>query len=271
MKKTIRSGSGVGDNIYLHSVVRHLAKQNPQIHYSVRTRFPELFCQLPKNVSTEEFSKVRCDIVSHYSTRKRIKDTDQYQDMLITAGLPKESEFATDWQVMNKGFTDGVLKASGGKPIVIVNQPRAPMGRRDGFGLEILPDSDVFDYTALQVKELLGAYLVQIGGKEADAMHECPHIDLSLVGKTSLKGIMDLGRIASAGFGQCSQIIPLMEIFDKPVMIAWGHRVAQSKEEYVRTILPEKILHGKKSSWVFGNWSNEKIYERVEEWVKQSF
>lgn len=265
---TVRSGSGIGDNIYLHSIVRHLAIQNPEKIYSVRTKYPDLFRCLPGNVKTEEFSKVACAVVAHYSNRKNIKQTDQYQDMLINAGLSIDLPMTTDWRIQNQSFIDHIVNEANGRPIILTQPIRLPMGRDDQFGLEIMPNASKYDHGLKMLKRELNAYVIMIGTSHARNIIPSS-VDLDLLNKTRIHTIMDLGKIAFMTYGQCSQMIPLGEIYNNPVMVGWGHNVTRSKDVYVRTILPEKILHGEKSSYFYDDWSDEKIENKMKDFVRE--
>jgi hypothetical protein len=53
-----------------------------------------------------------------------------------------------------------------------------------------------------------------------------------------------------------------MEGFNKPLLAIWSSAIEKSEHHYVRRIIPEKILSGEKSLFLYDDWQNrDKIVE----------
>lgn len=240
--KVIRGGSGLGDSLYVRGVVERLSD------LEVRTDYPELFKDL--DVVCTPFSRHNVDILAHYSKRKEFQ-TNQWEDVCIEAGIEPEPLRFT-WNG----------KVNLGKPYVLIASPRTPMGRKDGFGAELLPDEAVFRETL----EGIDCLRVLVGEKP---IYPIPY-DVDLTGKTSLSELMSLAKGAIGLIGQCSYIIPLAEGFDKPLLVLWSHKVFTSEHYYVRRINPRKILSGERSYHLYDDWDEGKRHEAIQTFKQES-
>ena len=70
----IRSGSGLGDAIYLRCICEHFARAGERV--VACTDYPEVF--LGSNVETDRFSRERITTVAHYTAGKSRPDTTQW-------------------------------------------------------------------------------------------------------------------------------------------------------------------------------------------------
>src|SRR5262245_41276597 len=95
--REIRAGSGLGDSIYLQSIVRHVVLSGSKI--APRSDYPDLFRSL--DIPVRRFHKARPCVVAHYAPRKLIPGTTQFEDMAINAGIAGPVEMRLDWQVVN--------------------------------------------------------------------------------------------------------------------------------------------------------------------------
>lgn len=232
--RSIRAGSGLGDAMYLQAVVRHLTRNGER--FRVNTDWRDVFLPLAGRVELAPFNR-KADLCAHYSLRKGRKDTDQFQDCCIQAGITEPVEFRMDWAPRNTALIQRV-RASG-RPVLLVQLPRAPMGRRDGFGAELLPDTAVMQ----ALLDQLGRHFctVQIGS--GAPLYRFTGIEIDLAGNTSICDLLDLGVSADAMFGYCSYMVPLAEQFDKPALFVWSARGLRSGKAFVNQITPAKILH----------------------------
>ncbi len=246
--KRIRSGRGLGDNIYLLNIVTHLVGKRKELE--VCTDFPELFEHLP--VQIDKFGRHNIDIISHYNQNRYDKDHHQWEDCCYKAKLnPKDVRYGLDWKVK------GDLKLP--KPFVFVALPRQPMNRKDGFGIELLPDCRVIDQILDRLQEKY--YTVQVG--KGRPLYNLENIDYDLSNKTSITDLMDIASQAEVFVGQVSFIIPLAESFDKPLIAVWSRKGLDSEERFVNHIKPEKILSKPTSHYVIDDWSDDRIAETV--------
>ena len=125
--KRIRSGRGLGDTLYMRSLVRHLVGIGKNLQ--VCTDYPELFEGMP--VTFDVFSRHNIDYLSHYTKHKADQRTNQWQDICKTAGV--EAELKIDWKVKNKSLVNEILDMANGRKVLFVHGGREPMARKDRF------------------------------------------------------------------------------------------------------------------------------------------
>lgn len=252
----IRGGSGLGDSIYVAAVVRHLLARGHG-PLEVCSDYPDVFRQLPVTVSP--FRRDRIRYLAHYSARKAL-DTKQWQDICITAGLERDAELRLDWKVGSAHLIAQLRELAAGRPIVLVQLPRAPMGRVDGFGMELLPDCRVLQgaIDALQGRALV----VQIGA--GPALFDFTGIDVDLAGATTVTELLDLACAADALLGYVSFLVPLAEVFDKRALLVWSRRGLRSRTSYVRQITPAKVLSKATSRHVVDDCTAAELREAVD-------
>lgn len=258
--KTIRGGMGIGDAIYVHAVARFLVAQGVQL--KVATAWPDVYRFLP--VECVPFRRDRIDILAHYSARKP-QPTRQWQDVCITARVPTDTELAIEWRATGD-IGEQVRRQAGGLPVIAVQMPRAPMGRTDGFGRELLPDC-----TAIQrlIDAARGrAFLVQIGaGKQ---VHRFDGIDLDLANRTTVPELFDLAQAVDGFLGYVSFVVPLAEVMNKRALLVWSARGLKAPLSYVRQITPQKVLEKSTSRWVMDNADRATLLGALDELVLRS-
>jgi hypothetical protein len=244
----IRAGSGLGDSIYLQSIVRHLQKQGQQV--IPRSNYPDVF--KPLGVPVANFSKEGNPMVAHYVTRIAKTGTTQFQDMCLVAGIKTRVEMRLDWQAKDAGLLMGVRK-----PVIAVMLPRLPMDRKDGFGKDLMPNWQILQQLLDQVK----FSKVQIGG--GDAVYKYSGIDLDLSNKTSITQLLDVASLVDGFAGMCSFMIPLAESLGKPFFCLWSAAGLASRTQYLRHLTPQKVIHNHDlGKYAIDNWKPEKI-ERI--------
>ena len=261
--KTIRCGRGLGDSLYLQSVCREYVKQGQRL--KIATDFPDIFKPLGDMVSTMPFTRERIDIIAHYSLRKIYRDTTQFQDCCIQAGLSKNVEFKLDWKIVNSQLVEKLKIASKGKPILIVQSPRSPMNRVDGYGKELLPDR----YVLQDILDIISPKLFTVLIGNETPMFELNGIDLDLVKKTSITDLLDIAFVCDAIYGYCSFAVPLAESFDKKALFVWSDNGLKSRDQFISSITPRKILHKPTSFHVVDNWTKEQITEISNAFLQQ--
>jgi hypothetical protein len=231
--RTIRGGSGLGDAIYVASVVRHLNLRGERLR--VATDWPDVFRYL--DVECIQFTRNGIDILAHYSARKP-QPTKQFVDVCQTAGIREPVELKLEWRTERRLST--------ALPVVLVQLPRSPMGRTDGFGAALLPDCRVIQ----RAIDLLNgrAYIVQVGSGKA--LHRFTGIDLDLSNKTSVVELIDLAAGCDAFLGYVSFIVPLAESLNKPALLVWSRKGLNSGTAYIRQITPQKVLYRDSSHYV---------------------
>lgn len=268
--KRIRAGSGLGDTIYLQSIVRYFLEQGEKLE--VCADFSAVFLPLlkkyPNQISISPFTRSNIQIIAHYTQRRGKYGTDQYQDMYIQAGIKEHVDQRIDWEVQNTDLEYRINKEAKGKKKVFVMLPRSPMDRKDGFGKELIPDWSLID----KILDRQDLFKIQVGVGEP--LYKYKNIDMDLTGKTNVRDVMDLGAICDLFIGPCSFAIPLSESFMKKSLLVWSPKVHAAKEAFIRSVTPENVLHRNKkqyggtSLFIYDNWDWSRIEKAVEEWVR---
>ncbi len=238
--KTIRCGRGLGDSLYLQSVVRHLMAGGQR--FIVKSDYPDVFRPLDARVI--EFSR-QADVVAHYVSRKAIVGTTQFQDCCIKAGIDGPVDLRLDWKVTNQGLADKVRRS--GRPVLVVQLPRSPMGRVDGFGASLLPDCKAIQRLITRAKED-GCTVVQIGA--GTPLYRFHGLDIDLANCTTVAETIDVVSVADRCLGYCSFLVPLAESLDRPALFVWSRRGLRDRQPFIRQITPSKVLHKVTSSAV---------------------
>lgn len=233
--QSIRGGAGLGDALYVQAIARYLVTQGHDVEAC--SAWPDVFAPLAPAVKVSPFRRDGINRLAHYSQRRGVKGTTQFEDCCIQAGVPRDIPLRLDWTVRNVALVN--RSKDDGRPVVLVQMPRAPFGRSDGFGMDLLPDcrriQDAIDAIGSR------ALTVQVGSGEA--MFRFGGIDIDLTNKTSVSDLLDVASIADGFLGFCSFFVPLAECFDRPALLVWSRRGLRSREFVVRQITPEKILH----------------------------
>jgi hypothetical protein len=257
--KRIRSGRGLGDALYLQGVARHLVGRGYKL--TACCDYPDLFLPLKDSVSVEPFTRNHIDILAHYSLRKVFKDTTQFRDCCLQAGIVEKVDLKLDWQPRDLEL---IASLKSDKPVVVVQMPRAPMNRTDGFGMELLPDCRAIQKVINALKDR--CTLVQIGSGRA--LYTFKGIDIDLSNKTSVSDVLDVAYAADGFIGYCSFIVPLAESFDKPGLFVWSERGLRAKHPYVNSITPRKILEKPTSKYLIDDCSDSEILEAASAFLR---
>jgi hypothetical protein len=257
-KLSIRGGNGLGDAIYVHSVVRHFVLKGHEVE--VPTRWPDVFSQLP--VKTCKFRRDNITNLAHYTTRKGIKGTSQFTDVCINAGVHEPIPFDLAWKPVNLELFDRIR--SNPRPIIAVAMPRNPMGRTDGFGKEILPTRQ--GYQAVMDAFKGRAYTIMIGA--GAPIYRLTGADLDLRDKTTVKEMFDVSCAVGGFLGFCSNFVPLAEAQSKPALFVWARKNLTASQLYVRQITPQKVLHRASSQWVFDDGTAEDIKRATDKFLE---
>jgi hypothetical protein len=259
--KAIRCGRGLGDSLYLQSVVRHLLATTED-RYRVRSDWPAIFSQLGPRVDVTPFSRA-VDIVAHYSARKGLAGTTQFEDCCAGAGLAGQAvDLRLDWESQDLSLVHDLRRP--GRPIVVVQLPRTPMGRTDGFGKELLPDCRVIQRAIDALRDR--ALIVQVGS--GVPLFKLKGIDVDLANRTSVSQLLDAAAVADGFLGYCSFLVPLAESFAKPALLVWSSRGLRAGHPYVRQITPAKVLHRATSVHVVDDWDPARIDEVINAFLR---
>lgn len=265
----IRGGSGLGDAIYLQSVVRHLVYQGNK-KLEVVNNYPDVFRNIP-HIRVQPFVRASVDIVAHYPSRRAFQETTQFEDMQIVGKIKGPVEMQLDWEVLNHKLINDILDRANGKPILWAGVAREPMGRNDKFGMDLVPPQQPYN----DALEILSEhyFIVEVG--RGPALYPLSHTHYSLMDKTkSTTDLIDIATICDAFIGQCGYIIPLAESFHKKLMIVWNHKQFESvfpngqPNKFIRYCTPKKILHRRDtSSFIMDSDPKEKRDKKIQEFL----
>lgn len=256
----IRGGNGLGDAIYVQSIARHLLKKGNAVE--VCTRWPDVFSQLDGAVRTSPFRRDRITHLAHYTARKGMAGTSQFQDCCYQAGIHEPVQLCLGWRITEPDLAARV-RGDGLRPVIGVSVPRTPMGRTDGFGKEVLPDCRVIQ----KVIDAMGhrARFVQVGG--GHPLFRFGGIDLDLVNKTTVPQLFDVASACDGFLGYCSFLVPLAEALDRPSLWIWSRRGLTCSTAYVRRIAPQKVLHSVKSQHIVDDATQKNIEAAAAEFL----
>lgn len=256
--KSIRGGRGLGDSIYVQSVVRHLLSHGHE-RLAVRADWPDVFRPLGARVDVTPFSKSNVDILAHYSARKAIVGTTQFQDCCASAGIHEPVELQLDWALTAEPLVRG------DRPIALVQLPRSPMGRKDGFGADLLPDCRAIQEVIDELRKR--ALVVQVGAGEP--LFRFKRLDVDLANSTTVAQMFDLASVASAFVGYCSFFVPLAESLGKRALFVWSRRGLKTGHPFITRITPQKVLHKPSSAWILDNAQPDALREAANALLQQ--
>jgi ADP-heptose:LPS heptosyltransferase len=232
----MRGGRGLGDTIYLQSIARHMTEDGVT-RMRVASDYADVFLPLGRRVQVIPFTRTGVDIVAHYVGRKAIAGTSQFVDMCFQAGIRKEVGLRLDWKPIDLDLVQRIKAA--GRPVVCVQLPRAPMGRVDGFGADLLPSEQSMQAIVGELGKHFAVMLVGSGR----ALYNLRGIDIDLANQTSVSQMIDAASQADVFFGYPSFIIPLAESLGKPGLFLWSRAGLRSPQPFIAQITPEKLLH----------------------------
>lgn len=254
--RRLRGGSGLGDSIYLRPICEAVIRQGEKL--TVMSNFPGVF--IGSGATVEPFRRDGCNMIAHYVGGKMNPTTTLWQDMCAHCGITAPLSFA--WTIQNRALVFRLREKAAGRPIVIVHGGREPMGRRDKFGIELLPERAAF---TAALAGLGGCYTVRVG--MGDQLYPLA-ADIDLSDKTSVSDLLDVATVAAGIVAQCSFAVPLAEVFDKPFLGIWAARGLVSRNDFIRTVTPSKILSKPTSGYVVDDWPAARITEAASTFIR---
>lgn len=257
--RVVRGGRGLGDALYVRPVTDYLLRTRMRV--KVLTDYPDVY--RGSRVIIAPFQRVRVDVCAHYVGGKGRAGTTQWEDVCSAAGVPL-LPLAFPWTVRNPAMVAGLRAQAGGRPLVLVHGGRAPMGRTDGFGMELMPVKSAFDAV---LDELRSCLLVQVGKANELYRLDC---EVNLNGSTSVSDVLDLGVSCDAVVAQCSFAVPLAEVFGKPLLAVWGSAHERSRELFVRQTTPYKVLSASDDRFVWDDSHPDDIRRTTRAWLTDS-
>lgn len=233
----IRGGRGLGDALYVQGVARYFVEQGHTV--GVASDYGDVFLPLRGKVEVSQFSRRGPNVIAHYTARRLSGGTTQWQDVCASAGIPKITPLKLDWSITCPELVNELHARSSGRPNVVVQMPRYPMNREDGFALELLPNREAMQSIIYSLKSR--AHIVQIG--KGRSLYDLDGIDWDLGNATTVAQMIDVVYTADACLGYVSFMVPLAESLGKRAVFVWSMKGLDSRNAYIRAIRPEKILH----------------------------
>lgn len=260
----LRGGSGLGDSLYVQSVARHLI-QTRGLRLRVNSNWPDVFRPLGEACQVVPFDR-KATLVAHYSARKQERGTTQFQDCCISAGLREPVELRLDWKMVRPEWATDLTRHAGRRPIIVVQLPRQPMNRPDGFGKELLPQREALQAAVHQLKAQ-DAFLVQVGAGKP--VYELDYIDLNLANCTTVTDLIDIALSCDGFLGYVSFIVPLAESLAKPLLCVWSQAGLKAPNRFISSITPRKILQYRSSRAVIDNQPEQERSAAVDAFLEQ--
>jgi hypothetical protein len=248
----MRGGSGLGDSVYLRPVAEYFVRLGKSV--TVRSDYPDIF--IGSGATTEPFCKFPAvDIIAHYHGNRRNQKSTQFADMLKCAGITEDVPLRFTWNIRNHALIDDLTARATGRPVVVVHGGRAPFGRSDGVGAELLPKRESFEAVIAMFAD---CFTVRVGkGKQIYAL-PCSY-DLS--DKTSVSDLLDIVSTCDATVTQCGYPVPMAECFGKPVLAIWASRGLHSVRPIIPSVTPAKILSAPTSHYVVDEWQTSRMQD----------
>ena len=218
---SLRGGSGLGDALYVQAAARYLVGLGEEVEACCD--WPDVFRPLGDAVTVSPFRRHPIDRLAHYAARRGDLTTTQFEDVLISAGLPRDVPLRLDWTLT----APPLIRPPDDRPLVLVTLPRAPMGRTDGFGAELLPDCGVIQHIIDGIADR--ATVVQIGAGKS--LYQFRGLAADLANKTTVAQLLDLASVAAGIIGYPSFVIPLAESLSIPALVVWSRRGLNSRRD----------------------------------------
>lgn len=234
----IKSASGLGDTIYIYPVARHLLDSGFK-NITVMTNYPDVFQDLP--VKTIKHTKDWATYKISYAGAKRKKETDQYQDVLIAAGIPISTPLEIPWEIRNNEIVEHVRKRAKGKKIALISTPYTIFGREDEWGKEYRIDYRKYDEFLSLLRDEY--FIVSTGTKEP--IYLLNNVDMSMVRKTSVSDLLDLVYDSDTCVYQVGHMLPICEALNKRSFCFFSAVGMSLDNQFLRTITPSKVIHKK--------------------------
>ncbi|WP_395406299.1 hypothetical protein ACHMW6_06400 [Pseudoduganella sp. UC29_106] len=229
--KRLRGGGGLGDSLYVRPICDELIRRGEEI--TVLTNFADVF--IGSGAKVVPFSRDNVQILAHYVSGKSNPDTNQWQDVCNSAGVQAPMQF--QWGVRNEDLASQARDRAAGRPIILAHGGRKPMGRMDGFAMDLMPERAGFEVALGGLSDCL---TISVGGT-VGLEYDMP-VEWDLTGKTNVSDLLDLASLCDGVVAQCSFAVPMAECFDKPLLAIWSQRAAGSNQAYIRTITPQKVF-----------------------------
>ena len=245
----IRGCMGLGDSLYSRRVCEYYIKEGHQI--TMETRYPDIFSDLDmKTSSNRQFNS---DVNCSYITRKKYKNTSQYEDVLYFAKItePWPLIMTREWEA-DGGFAADLLSQIDSR-ICLVADLYKSSGVRNRMTL--VPDVDGYNKIISALNKEYTTVMIGNG----PAMAEGCEYDLR--GKTSITDLMALAQKASFCLTQVGALLPICESFGTRVVSILSRGYRYSGESFINSITPKKVICGDSSRCYYDD--DPKLYSKA--------
>jgi hypothetical protein len=242
---------GLGDAVYCYPILKELITKQYKGRGVYIYRNPYTLLFEPLREFGNILDKPTPDSVKlqiHYKKRHS-ENTTQYEDLVISAGLPYPPHFVFDW---DRDFTERFKKGSGLKiktPYLIVKEPCAAHMHKRHNMVSVDPDAkEMQDYINFYRKDY---FVISVGHQEKFS-RRLENIDLYLIDLLSLQDYITLVKYASVILTQVGHLVPLAQAFRT------YHKIFYPMANTFSYLRPEKfdILFSKNYNWKGANADN---------------
>ncbi len=240
----LNSPKGLGDAIYLRSIVLHLLARGEQV--KVFTVWPDVFDDLPVEIIGAN-DYVYDDDLHHamaclHCRVPAIMALDRFRLTCLQAQVLGSVELTMAWRAkIDSVVVKQVKEKAAGKPVLLY-QPRK-ISKDDDQELTRPLRAAFNRYLATRGD----CFRVKIGSPSFVHDDRDLACDLDLFGKTSIKDVFDIASVSDLIFGEASCFLPnLAEALDKPFVCMFSRRATMSiHRKRVWSMRPEFLIHKK--------------------------
>lgn len=227
----LRAAKGLGDALHLRAVALHLLGLGEAV--TVYTGWPEVFSGLRLNALPLQRATPTSRTITYALSHPLAPGADRFVMGCRKAGIESAVDLRLDWVVRNPRLVAQVLRASGGRGIVLF-QPRKIAATEEerwfSPGREALA-------RVLRRERL---FRVRVG-HPAYVYDELAEVaDLDLFGATSATDVLDLGACATGFVCEPCYLLVLAEALRKPVTCVFPPAASSGK---ARNVTPARFLH----------------------------
>lgn len=233
----IKPSMGLGDAVYCYPVVEYYRNNNPNKNIKVLTKYKEVFENLKNITFSTERSKF--DIDCTYLNRKKIKETNQFEDILINSNCPKNLNFDINIKIKK-------IKIETSKKILLVRNPYLGMELRKDILLT--PDlSQIINFLNKLKKKY---YIILLRHKEDGTNIFYKNFD-HILDETSINQLMNLVFQSDLIISQNGHILALAEGLNKNIICFFSSKLKKTNNIFFNSITPKKVITKKTSNYVY--------------------
>ncbi len=235
----IRGCTGLGDQIYNYTVCKYYKSKGQNV--LIETQYPEVFDPLEIQTTPKRLFDVHVNC--SYITRKNIRRTSQFQDVLINAKIDETLSIKIDLDpdvpddtILNEIAITRQRIDKSNFPICIVSDLYQAKGIRSRSTL--MPNRIIYDEI---LKKINQQYFTILIGNRHDYIKDC---DLSFKNIIDVKNLLALVNISDLIYTQVGHLLPMGEALGKKVLSLLSGNYRKSGDPFLNTIMPKKVICG---------------------------